>query len=346
MLQLVERRDLSPEVWDERVRQFPGNSLFHRWAWLSYMEARHRGQRLLLEIRQGSETCGFFPAIVARKGPFRLLGSPLKGSWTMQMGPVADRLDTAAFVAALEGFCRERKVDYVELASAALDPQAIEEAGFVREDIATHLLPIASREEMWQRMNSRARNAVRQAERHGLQVRVMAERAAITEFHQQYRAALARKHLPMDWPLEMFTDLWDYLHPTGHLQVWQVFHGDTCIDTEILLCDESTLYGWAGAGWPDYFHLRPNEFVQWEILKYAAAHGIRVYDMYGEGGFKLKFGAQRVPRPRWYKTFSLSARLAREAYAAWWYGRRRVKHFLRRSWHRFAPPHKRGNPLN
>lgn len=331
-MHLVERKDLTPQAWDAAVGSFKRKSLFHQSAWLSYMEARHRGRRLLLEIRDNGDTVGFFPAVVVQKGPFRLLGSPLKGSWTIHMGPVADALNTKAFVPALERFCRDEGIAYAELASLWLDSQAMQEAGFTRFDDATYILPILSPDAMWRRMKKNARSPVRQAQRYGLEAVTATAPTVMSEYYEQYQAVLARQHLPMDWPLEMFSALWEHLYPSGNLLVWRILYRGKSVATNIFLLDESTIYWWANACWPDCYWLRANDFVQWEIMKFAAERGIRFYDLYGEGQFKQKFGAQRVPLIRWYKTFSLPAKVAREMYASWWYGRREVKRLLRQYW--------------
>lgn len=85
-----------------------------------------------------------------------------------------------------------------------------------------------------------------------------------------------------------------------------------------------------------FMRLRPNDFVHWQVLKFAAEKGFQHYDLFaGEGGlgaFKRKFGAEPVARVRWYKSFSAMARISSEIYKSLYYSRRKAIRKVREKW--------------
>src|SRR5713226_1890683 len=86
-LQLVELDGSEAQRWDALIAKYPGWSLFHQRAWLDYL-ASSRG-------------------VALRRGPFRILGSPLRGWSSNFMGPVMNgAVDPAEFLAALDRLAR------------------------------------------------------------------------------------------------------------------------------------------------------------------------------------------------------------------------------------------------
>ena len=74
------------------------------------------------------------------------------------------------------------------------------------------------------------------------------------------------------------------------------------------------------------------DLLQWTAMEMAAARGLRLYNMCGNGFFKKKFGGVLQEPKRWHKCYSRPARWGRRAYE------RYVQHSLRLrgSWHRLV----------
>ncbi len=107
----------SPNAWDDTIRRYRTAMLFHESVWLEHLERTQGGKRVLVMIRDGDRELGYFCGVVVRKGPFRVLGSPLRGWWTPLMGPVINDFDADKFLFALDQFCRGQNIQYVELCS-------------------------------------------------------------------------------------------------------------------------------------------------------------------------------------------------------------------------------------
>ena len=78
------------ETWDARIAGYESAHLFHRRAWLDYLAESQGVQIRQWAIREAGRTVGYFCAGIFRKGPFRILGSPLKSWGTNFMGPVVN----------------------------------------------------------------------------------------------------------------------------------------------------------------------------------------------------------------------------------------------------------------
>src|SRR5207248_6584354 len=157
---------VSPEEWDACIQPYETALVYHGSAWLDYLEKSHNGRRVLLVCYQGATIIGYFCGMVIRKGPFRILGAPLKGWWTANMGPIASReeFDTAAFIGAFDSYCRKQKIDFVELCCDWLDPVGVANAGFTAFADVTHKMSLGDKQAAWSRMYKTTRNYVRRAE--------------------------------------------------------------------------------------------------------------------------------------------------------------------------------------
>src|SRR6266702_1957691 len=89
--------------WDELIAPYESRQLFHRKVWRDYLAASHRIDVRLWAFRDRNSIVGYFCGGALRKGPFRILGSPLTGWGTNFLGPVANcDFDQRAFLKALD----------------------------------------------------------------------------------------------------------------------------------------------------------------------------------------------------------------------------------------------------
>ncbi len=84
------RYDLEPltsdeqRTWDALIAGYESAHLFHRQAWLDYLAESQGVKFRYWAIRESGTTVGYFCGGIFNKGPFRILGSPLKG-WGTQL---------------------------------------------------------------------------------------------------------------------------------------------------------------------------------------------------------------------------------------------------------------------
>ena len=311
---LEELKPLDDPEWDSSIAKYGSKQVFHERAWLRFVaqsqNAQVRGARLV-----GGEgaTIGYLASGEVRKGPFRLLGSPLQGWTTPAIGPAADEVP-ASFPAALESYCRELDVDYVEISNPILSEPVMLAAGFSVDADQTFRVPIGSEPDMWARLSSECRNRIRRGTRNGLHVVAVTDRTFVETYYAQLRDVFARQRLVPTYGIDRVASLWDALMPAGRLLALRVERDGEALASGLFPFDDRALFFWGGAAWTRAYASCPNELLHWGAMRFAAERAIPVYDMSGVSRFKAKFGGTATVTRRWYKALTPLARLARPGY--------------------------------
>ncbi len=304
--------------WDELIKGYESTQLFHRKAWLDYLAASRGVTIRQWAIRSGSETVGYLCGGLLKRGPFRILGSPLRGWGTNFMGPVMDRdLDQEMFLRAVDALALEEGLAMIEIEHPLLDESALERAGFEAIADFAYVVSLAPREpdRMWDSLRSTCRNRIRRAINAGLSVEDTPEPAVADEYHEQYALLPRRKGIVPPIPKEYARLLVSSLKPIDALFALRARdRSGQVVATGLFPHDEQTMYYWSGSSQEDALPLCPNELIQWTAMRLAAERGLRVYNMCGYGRFKEKFGGRLTVVKRWHKCYTRTARWARRGY--------------------------------
>jgi SAM-dependent methyltransferase/CelD/BcsL family acetyltransferase involved in cellulose biosynthesis len=306
--------------WDALIEPYETRTLFHGTPWLSYLSASRGLVARRWALEQDGRIVGYFCAGVLRRGPFRILGSPLRGWGTNAMGPlVSADLDQAGFLGALDELARRERLAMVEIEHPFLDSTTMDAAGFERVPEWTYVVRLDSDPRvMWRSLSSACRNRIRKAESAGLTVEDASDPAVVDEYYKLYRRLMRRKGRRPPFGRDVPGALFEHLRPAGALLALRVKdQEDRVLAVGLFPHGAGTLYFWSGASREDGHHSCPNDLMHWTAMRLAAARGLRAYNMSGHGRFKRKFGGRLVETARWHKAYRASARSARQIYQAW-----------------------------
>ena len=330
--------------WDARIAPYESTQLFHRQPWLNHL-AESRG----IDIRQwaiyeGSSTIGYFCAGMLSKGPFRILGSPLKGWASNFMGPVVNHdFDQDAFLLAIDDLAEREQVATIEIENPLLDDTAMRSRGYDHVAQPTYVIKLTPYDTapVWRAVNLKARQKVRKAQHAGCTVVEGTDPAVADELFTEFVEVLARKGLYPPYGREVPRSLFRCLQPHGLLLVLQVRDpkGDV-IATSFCPHDEKSIYFWCGGSHISGWEYSPNDLIQWATMEWAIQHGLTSYNMCGYGQFKSKFGGPLEEPRRYQKYYSMAARWGRAAYAGYQHARIRA----RGSWERLTHPVRKLTP--
>jgi hypothetical protein len=304
--------------WDELIASYPNRYLYHRKAWLDYISASQNAEIRFWAIREGSRTVGYFSGGVIRKGPYRILGSPLKGWCTNFMGPVfSEGFDEDAFFRAIDALALAEGFAMVEIEQPALSKDAFQRRGFEPvccPNLVVRLEP-GHPERMWERLDSKVRTKVRKAKRLGLTAELTTDPGIAEIYYEQFLGRLVEKTYVPPYGPETPRLLCEYLMPHDLILALRVRDpkGRT-IATALYPHDGQTLYGWGRSSRSDAWEFCPNEYVQWMMIELAASRGLKYYNMCSYGEFFGKFGGDLGEVTRWHKFYSQTARFARTGY--------------------------------
>jgi CelD/BcsL family acetyltransferase involved in cellulose biosynthesis len=320
--------------WDELIAPYETRQLFHRRAWLDYLAASRPLQVRLWAIRERGRTVGYFCGGIMRKGPFRILGSPLKGWGTNFMGPIAGPdLDQRAFLRAVDELAARERLAVVEMESPELRDGPMETHGYEPLHQQTYVVELSPGDpaKVWDRIDLKSRQKIRKAKRLGASVREATGAAFAAEFYDQFVEVLARKTLSPPYGPECPRALLEVLAPRGMVYALDVTDPDgRSIATGIFPHDDRTVYYWGGASRLAGWQFSPNDLLQWAAMETACLRGLQIYNMCGYGYFKSKFGGVLEHPKRWHKNYSAAARWARRGYELYFEQRIRLHGWWRR----------------
>jgi hypothetical protein len=339
MYELEPLSDQELRSWDRLIEPCEGREFFHRGAWLEFLAESRNAQIRYWTIRDSGTIVGYFVGGIVRKGPFRILGSPLRGWGTNAMGPVVrSDFDPQRFLAALDHTARQEGISMVELESALLPETHMDELGYNPVRDKTLILELSSQDPdvMFQRIHRTARYQIRRAKRNGLTVEDCNDVGIVRESYDQWTEVLARKGLSPYYPERWVRLAFEKLKPLDLLFALCVRDPNgKPIATGLFPHDDKTLYyslctGSRIASW----HLFPNDLLHWTAMEMAARRGLRVYNMCGYGHFRAQFGGDLQETVRWHKFYNRSAKVARWTYERLYNSRIR----LRGWWNRKTTP--------
>jgi hypothetical protein len=324
-MELKALDEIPDKLWNSRVRQFDTGMFYHQAAWLRYLEDKGYGRVVRMELVENGHTVGYFAGLMVKKGPFRILGSPLSGSKSEFMGPVANRdLDLDSFLAAIDAFCRQHRIHHLELGSPLFEPKIMTKYGFNTWEWKTFRIPLSQdRETMWMALDRKCRNRIRKGIKNGLIVEETHDPSFIETHHAQLCELFRRQGLAPPFSLEELKSLVERLRPDNLVYTLQVLHKPTgeVIATGVFIHDDRHAYSISTASPLRTRNLSPNELLYWTVMELAGRFGIQelsVGDNYrvpeSGGKFKDKFNGSYVPVRRYLRYYSRSAKYAREGY--------------------------------
>jgi CelD/BcsL family acetyltransferase involved in cellulose biosynthesis len=280
-------------------------------------------------IQNGAEQIGYFCGGLVQKGPFKILGSPLKGWGTNFLGPVHDeRFDQQAFIRALDDLARRESIAMVEIEGRGFSESPMENAGYHAVVQPTYVVALTPDDAatMWKRIDLKSRQKIRKAKRAGLTLEDTEDPAIVDEFFDEFVEVLSRKNLYPPYDRSCPRLLFRQLKSQDSLLSLSVrIANGRIIATGLFPHDEKTLYFWGGASRMDAWHYSPNDLLQWNAMEIAAARRLTAYNMCGYGYFKSKFGGELLQLKRWHKFYSRSGHWARKGYEFYFKNRIRLR---------------------
>jgi CelD/BcsL family acetyltransferase involved in cellulose biosynthesis len=302
----LERLELDRVDWPT-LDAFADRLLFQTPEWLDFIQRTQDAELVVAALRDDERSVvGYFTGLVVRHFGVRILGSPFPGWTTSYMGfNLEDRVDRREAAEALVPFAfRQLRCLHLELKDRFLQPEDLERRGFEQSPSVTFEVDLRPpEEEIFGRMTSACRRAIRKSEKEG----VVVEEASGEEFADEYFAQLeevfARQSAVPTYDVTRIRELIRAIHPTGRLLLLRARSAEgKAIATGIFPAMNTTAYFWGGASWREHQIVRPNEAIFWYAMRYWRARGISVLDMGGGGDYKRKYGPVELNIPHFRKS--------------------------------------------
>lgn len=289
--------------WDDVLSHFPQHTIFHRAAWIELLIAVHDLKPSLVTVRQEGRPVAAWPSLWLRKGPLRIIGSPLPGWSTAYMGPLfAGEADVNVALAAMLD-SRWMRAAYINC--KALDdrrPIDLSAFGFTGvRDFDTYMVDLTQGEEaLWDNLKSECRTRVRKARNQQLEIAEETSRDFADDYWTMCEQTFANSGIEPTHNRRFVFELWDRLHSAHNLLVLSAKKDGKRLATLVLPYDDHTMYYWGGASFLEYRHIPSHNLLHWEAMMRARSMGLKWYDFIstsgGPGRFKKTFGPMEVHR--------------------------------------------------
>jgi hypothetical protein len=260
-------------------------SAYHDPGWLTASTTGVGFEEAHIGLWDGGEMVAAVPGHLTRRGPFRLFGSPLRGTMTSSLGPVSldpnlldgqgrtETIDTCA------RFARETwGVRYVRVTTQdePARPQPLPDgpgwhgqgSGSYRKDLTP------GEEAVFASLKSRCRRNVRKAGREGLTIEENDDPALFFDILQE----TFRHHGTTSYQrLAFFEGLLATLPARDRLWSWGAHHEGQVIAVGLFLHDDREMHFVSGASRPGFGSLPTSYLLHWHAIATACRHGLEVF---------------------------------------------------------------------
>jgi CelD/BcsL family acetyltransferase involved in cellulose biosynthesis len=329
----LQVRESGREEWDELVDRCSLSTVYHRNGWIDSLSETGEADIRRVVCERGRELMAIWPVGLMRKGPLRVVGSPLPGWNTAYMGPVFaaacdDRLG------AVRAMLRSKPIaNPAFIATRCMDADLdLTKLGFERtRDFETYEIDLMqSEEDLFAAMKGTCRTRVRKGTKNGLVVRAEQDDAYLDDFSTMAEHVFAKSRQKPPYSRAFLRSLHDRLFPSGELLVTSAFHGEDRIATLIVPHDSHTAMYFAGGSFSDKLSLAPNNLLHWETIRTCKSMGLSRYDFISNSGkpgkFKKTFGPiERVSSVHWERSSNPVVKWIREKYEQRARARRKVR---------------------
>jgi FemAB-related protein (PEP-CTERM system-associated) len=300
--------------WDRYVAAHPAGTFFHQWKWREIISTSFGYDPLYLKVEGNGEIHGVLPLFLVRSFIFgrSLVALPL----AVYGGPLANNAAAEEMLLdkAME-FGRERGAQYLELRGNPHSQPVLSDTGAKagakrQKDLyVTFIGEIdPSDEANLSRIPRKQRRMVKQGEKHGLRFALDNDRLAA--FYQIYAVSVRNLGTPV-YGYRYFENIVQSFD--DRCKIFLVDYQGKAIAGVLVFFYKDQILPYYGGAVKEYFHLAPSDFMYWELMRYGAAHGYKIFDFgrskQGTGSFNFKRHWGFEPRPLPYFYYPIKSQL-------------------------------------
>lgn len=293
---------IDPKTVDwQSLDAFADRTVFQTREWINFISETQKATPVLLELRQDGKLAGYFSGLVFSKFGIRILGSSFPGWTTPYIGfNMLPGFSRGAALAAVERAAWESfKCLHMEVSDPNFTIEEGVELGFECQFYTSYRSDLTKSEDnIFNGMDSACRRCVRKAEKSGVIIEEAHDAAFADEYYEQLKDVFAKQGLVPTYKVDRVRALVKHLAPTGRILLLRARDPEgNCIATGIFPGFNKIAEFWGNASFRSSQSFRPNEAIQWYVMRYWKKRGIEVYDWGGEGTYKEKYGCtvHKVP---------------------------------------------------
>jgi len=205
---------------------------------------------------------------------------------------------------------------HMEVSDPNFTPDDGRNLGFACDSYTSYRTDLTKpEEEIFNQMDSACRRCVRKAEKSGVTIEEAHDLAFADDYYAQLKDVFAKQGLVPTYTVERVRSLVKHLLPTGRLLLVRARDPEgKCIASGIFPGFNRIAEFWGNASFRSSQILRPNEYIQWYVMRYWKKRGVAIYDWGGGGMYKEKYGCKPHSVPWFTKSrYQVVSKLRHEA---------------------------------
>ena len=280
---------------------FADRTVFQTKEWVRFIAETQNATPLLARLSESGKVVGYFTGLTFSRFGVKVLGSSFPGWTTPYMGfNLAAGASRAEALAAVERAAWDQwKCLHMEISDPHFSGGEGQALGFATSYYTSYRTDLTkSEEELFQGMESACRRCVRKAEKSGVTIEEAHDLAFADQYYDQLKDVFAKQGLVPTYGVERVRALVRHLEPSGNVLLVRARDAEgKCIATGIFPGFNQIAEFWGNASYRANQNVRPNELIQWYVMRYWKKRGVQIYDWGGEGTYKEKYGClvHRVP---------------------------------------------------
>jgi len=288
----------------EHLDGFGDRTVFQTREWLEFLRETQNAAPVVLELREGGETAGYFSGLTFARFGVKILGSSFPGWTTPYIGfnlvPGASRADA---LSAVERFAWDTlKCVHMEVSDPHFTVKDGEAAGFDCEFYHSYRTDLTrSEEEIFAAMDSACRRCIRKAEKSGVVIEEAHDLSFAGEFYEQLKDVFAKQKLVPSYDLKRVEALVKKIAPRGRILLLRARDQEgNCIATGLFPGFNQIAEFWGNASYRTSQILRRNGLIHRYDMRQWKQRGAKIYDWGGGGEYKEKYGCSPYSVP-WFR---------------------------------------------
>ena len=138
-------------------------------------------------------------------------------------------------------------------------------------------------EEMWMDFKQKVRKNVKHANKNNLEILIENTGDYLSDFMDIYYSTMDRSNAEHEYYFSK--EFYETINQMrDNIMYFHVVYDDKIISTELVIYGSENAYSYLGGTNRDYFDLRPNDFLKYEIIKWAKEKGLRNFVLGGGYG--------------------------------------------------------------
>jgi len=330
---LTNYRDLVPEKWERFVLEHSNGNIFHTPEMVNLYESNPKQEPIVVAyLNSEQEILGLLVSVI-QKEYTGLLGK-LTSRAIIWGGPLVkgDNAEiTSILLAEFDTLCSRQAVysQFRNLFEINNIKEAYLHNGYQFEEHLDILFQLEQGEEkLWLDIHPTRRKQINRGFKRNIHTELIVNlqsddlEACYSILKQVYR------EVKLPFPdITFFRAAIEILGPKGYFKTVLAKYESEIVGFRFFLDFKGILYDWYAGSRPEHYDKYPNDILPWEIIKWGALTGGKIFDFggagkpgvsYGVRDYKLKFGGELVNYGRFEKIYQpVKMQLAKTAFQIW-----------------------------